>query len=102
VTDVHGNAIYFSRWPIPYDRDQKAPVSRYKHIGLYAYRAEALRLFHSLKPSSLELAENLEQLRYLENGVPIHVALTHSNTVGVDTQSDLVRVRGLLAGKSPL
>ena len=93
VTDRFENAIYFSRSTIPYPRD-RADVGtvHYKHIGLYAYTRSALGLFHQLPQSSLELAERLEQLRYLQNSVPMFVAETSHDTVGVDTEADLQRV----------
>ncbi len=90
-------ALYFSRWPIPYDRDGKKPVRYFKHLGLYAYRASALELFHRLPPSWLELCERLEQLRFLESGIPIHVADAPFATVGVDTEEDLRAVEEILA-----
>jgi 3-deoxy-manno-octulosonate cytidylyltransferase (CMP-KDO synthetase) len=96
VRDAEGRALYFSKFPIPYDRDGIAPV-RYKHIGLYAYRAAALDRFHRLPPSPLERAERLEQLRFLENGIPIAVEETEDPTVGVDTEDDLNAVAALLA-----
>ena len=95
VTGEDGHALYFSRYPIPYDRDGSGSIQHYKHIGLYAYTREALGLFHKLPQSSLELAEKLEQLRYLQNGVPIIVAETSHDTVGVDTEADLQRVIAL-------
>jgi 3-deoxy-manno-octulosonate cytidylyltransferase (CMP-KDO synthetase) len=95
VTADDGRALYFSRCPIPYDRDGKGNVQYYKHIGLYAYTREALALFHKLPQSSLELSESLEQLRYLQNGVPMYVAETPYDTVGVDTEADLQRVIAL-------
>ena len=94
----NGSALYFSRHAIPYERDGTAHVTHYKHIGLYAYTRAALQLFHSLPQSSLEMAEKLEQLRFLQHGVPIHVALTEWDTVGVDTEQDLARVIALLGG----
>jgi len=97
VCDVYGNALYFSRWPIPFDRDGKEPVTYFKHMGLYAYRRDALALFHSLPPSDLEQIERLEQLRFLENGVRIRVAETSIATVGVDTEDDLRAVERLLS-----
>ncbi len=97
VTDHLGRALYFSRYPIPFDRDG-AGVKRYKHIGIYAYTRSALGLFHSLPESSLESAEKLEQLRFLQNGVAIHVVETPYDTVGVDTEADLQRVNLLLSG----
>ena len=98
VTDDSGRALYFSRHPIPFDRDGVGGIKRYKHIGIYAYTREALRLFHSLAESSLESAEKLEQLRFLQNGVAIHVVETPHDTVGVDTEADLERVNLLFSG----
>ncbi len=98
VTDNSARALYFSRHPIPYDRDVSGTVQYYKHLGLYAYTRAALVLFHSLPQSSLELAEKLEQLRFLQNGVPILVAETQHDTIGVDTEADLQRVSALFAG----
>ena len=95
VTSADGRALYFSRAAIPYDRDG-AGAMVYKHLGLYAYRAAALNRFHSLPPSKLELAERLEQLRLLENGIAVHVAETTFDTIGVDTEEDLRRVEALL------
>jgi len=97
VTDDSGRALYFSRHPIPFDRDGAGGVKRYKHIGIYAYTRAALTLFHSLPESSLESAEKLEQLRFLQNGVAIHVVETPHDTVGVDTEADLQRVNLLLS-----
>jgi 3-deoxy-manno-octulosonate cytidylyltransferase (CMP-KDO synthetase) len=98
VTDERGRALYFSRSPIPFDRDGMGGIRYFKHIGLYAYTRAALALFHRLPQASLELAEKLEQLRFLQNGVPILVAETPYDTVGVDTEADLQRVIALLAG----
>ena len=88
VCAADGRALYFSKYPVPYDRDGRG-VERFKHIGLYAYRAVALDLFHRLPPSPLEQAEKLEQLRFLEYGVPIVVLETDEPTIGVDTEADL-------------
>ncbi|MBI4589704.1 MAG: 3-deoxy-manno-octulosonate cytidylyltransferase [Candidatus Rokubacteria bacterium] len=96
VTDLRGNALYFSRHPIPYDRDRTGAVTYWKHIGLYAYRREALESFHRFPPSALETAERLEQLRFLENGIPIHVVETTEPTIGVDTEADLRAVEAHL------
>ena len=95
VTDADGRALYFSRATIPYDRDRAKP-SYFKHLGFYAYRKAALDRFVSMKESSLERSERLEQLRFLENGIPIHVAQTPHDTVGVDTEEDLKRVEDIL------
>ena len=92
IADAHGRALYFSRFPIPYDRSGTGGIRHYKHIGLYAYTRAALALFHRLPQSSLEIAEKLEQLRFLENGIPILVTETPYDTIGVDTEEDLQRV----------
>ena len=99
VTDNRGRALYFSRRPIPFDRDGSSAVRFYKHIGLYGYTRSALKLFHSLPQSHLELTEKLEQLRFLENGIPILVSETPHDTVGVDTEADLERAAIFLATK---
>jgi 3-deoxy-manno-octulosonate cytidylyltransferase (CMP-KDO synthetase) len=96
VTALDNRALYFSRATLPYDRDQQSPLT-WKHIGLYAYRAAALERFHALPPSPLEQYERLEQLRFLENGIRVHVATTIHDTVGVDTEQDLARVEQMLA-----
>jgi 3-deoxy-manno-octulosonate cytidylyltransferase (CMP-KDO synthetase) len=97
VTDAAGRALYFSRATIPYDRDGANP-GYFKHLGFYAYRKAALDRFCALPESSLERSERLEQLRFLENGISIHVAETPYDTVGVDTEEDLRRVEEILAG----
>jgi len=98
VTAADGRALYFSRATIPYDRDARniAPPQYWKHIGLYAYRKATLQRFPTLPPSALEQTERLEQLRFLENGIDIHVAPTDFDTIGVDTEEDLNRVEALL------
>ena len=99
VTAVDGRALYFSRAPIPFQRNlgPDSPTPQFwKHIGLYAYRAEALRRFTSLAPSHLELTERLEQLRFLENNIAVYVATTTVDTVGVDTEGDLRGVEAIL------
>lgn len=95
VTDHNGRALYFSRATIPYDRDG-VRSQYYKHLGFYGYRKPALDKFVSWPESSLERSERLEQLRFLENGIPIHVAETPFDTVGVDTEEDLRRVEQIL------
>jgi 3-deoxy-manno-octulosonate cytidylyltransferase (CMP-KDO synthetase) len=99
VTDNRGRALYFSRFPIPFDRDAQGRNCFYKHIGLYGYTRSALKLFHSLPQSPLELTEKLEQLRFLENGISIMVSETPHDTVGVDTEADLERAAILLTTK---
>jgi 3-deoxy-manno-octulosonate cytidylyltransferase (CMP-KDO synthetase) len=95
VTAADGRALYFSRATIPYDRDEASP-QYWKHIGLYAYRKATLQHFPTLPPSTLEQIERLEQLRFLENGIDIHVEPTDFDTIGVDTEEDLHRVEALL------
>jgi len=121
VTATDGRALYFSRALIPYDREEtkgfgpatmmrseqtnengeaglsaglkpRSSSAYYKHLGLYAYTSEALRRFHELPPSPLEQREGLEQLRFLENGIPIVVLETGADTIGVDTEEDLAKV----------
>lgn len=93
-----GMAIYFSRFPIPFVRNIDIKESKlekhsfYKHIGLYAYRAEALKKITRLNPSALELAESLEQLRWMENGMGIKVGITEFDSTGIDTPEDLLKI----------
>ena len=98
VTDSIGRALYFSRATIPHDRDRVGP-QYYKHLGFYAYRKAALDRFVALPESSLERSERLEQLRFLENGIPIFVGDTPYDTIGVDTEDDLRRTEMLLRGR---
>lgn len=95
VTDAAGRALYFSRATIPFDRDAAHP-RYYKHLGIYGYRKCALDKFVSWPESSLERIERLEQLRFLENGVPIYIGETPFDTVGVDTEEDLRRVEEIM------
>ena len=103
VTDVNGRALYFSRSIIPHDRDKTGAARYYKHLGFYAYTRAALEAFRNLPPSSLEQSEKLEQLRFLENGVPIEVVETTEDTIGVDTEVDLRKVEEFFrqAGTTP-
>ena len=94
VTDSTGRALYFSRATIPFDRDGSRP-SYFKHLGFYAYRKPVLDRFCTLPESSLEISERLEQLRFLENGIPIQVGEIPYDTVGVDTEEDLRRVEAI-------
>jgi 3-deoxy-manno-octulosonate cytidylyltransferase (CMP-KDO synthetase) len=98
VTDMNGRALYFSRSTIPYDRDGLHP-RYFKHLGIYAYRKAVLDRFVSLSESALERAERLEQLRFLENGIPIFAAETPYDSIGVDTEEDLNRVVSLLTDR---
>jgi 3-deoxy-manno-octulosonate cytidylyltransferase (CMP-KDO synthetase) len=95
VTAPSGRALYFSRATIPYDRDGTG-ARYFKHLGLYAYRKPALDFFVSRPESTLEKSERLEQLRFLENGIPIYVGETPYDSVGVDTEEDLQRVAEIL------
>lgn len=96
VVSTAGEALYFSRSAIPYIRnttpaDWHTRHIFYKHIGMYAYRTDVLGEITKLPVSSLETAESLEQLRWLENGYRIHTAITHDETIGIDTPDDLPR-----------
>ncbi|WP_018344649.1 3-deoxy-manno-octulosonate cytidylyltransferase [Cytophaga aurantiaca] len=98
LVNAAGEAIYFSRQTIPYLRqypdkkDWLVNHTFFKHIGMYAYRPDILAQITQLKPSALELAESLEQLRWLESGYKIKTAVTTIETVGIDTPEDLERV----------
>lgn len=110
VVDHLGNALYFSRAPVPFDRDgwsrdlqegegvwpRDMKVKAHKHIGLYAYRKSFLLEFPGLRESQLETIEKLEQLRILENGVSIRVVETEKDSIGVDREEDLSEVEKLL------
>ncbi|OME86476.1 MULTISPECIES: 3-deoxy-manno-octulosonate cytidylyltransferase [Paenibacillus] len=96
ITNSDGKAIYFSRSPIPYNRDMRDDVAYYKHIGVYAYKKSFLSDFVKLQQSSLELSESLEQLRALENGISIKVVETDHILISVDTPEDLKRVEDYL------
>ena len=95
VTAHNGDAIYFSRCAIPFDRDRSASVPYFKHVGLYVYQREFLLNYSALPVGPLELCERLEQLRALENGIPIRVVETEYESLGVDTPEDLSRVSQL-------
>ena len=104
VFNNHSEAIYFSRSPIPYLRNHPNNTwlsnhTFYKHIGIYGYKTSVLESISSLPQSPLEIAESLEQLRWLENGYKIHVFLTEEDAVSIDTQEDLETFIGLYAGK---
>ncbi|MBQ2018892.1 MAG: 3-deoxy-manno-octulosonate cytidylyltransferase, partial [Alistipes sp.] len=101
VLDNESRAIYFSRSVIPYLRgvEPEEWLSKhtfYKHIGMYAFRREVLREVTALPQSTLEKAESLEQLRWLENGYKIGVGVTNIETVGIDTPEDLERAEEFL------
>ena len=95
VTDLSGNALYFSRFAIPYPRcSRTAPVK--KHIGIYAYRRDVLLEYPSWSQTPLELSESLEQLRFLENGVAIRMVKGYGSLVSVDTPNQADEVRAYL------
>jgi len=94
VTDINNNALYFSRFPIPYIRDNKTEV--YKHIGLYVYRRDFLLKLCKKQLTMLEKAEALEQLRVLENGYQIRVVETDYDSIGVDTPEDIEKIEAIL------
>lgn len=93
IVDKFSNAIYFSRSPIPFIRDEKVNVQTHKHIGIYAFRKKALMDFYTTNPTPLELAEKIECLRYLENGKKIRMIKTSNHTIGIDTPTDLEKAR---------
>ena len=95
VMDRNNDALYFSRAPIPYHRENEK-ILFYAHIGLYAFRLNALKRFVSLPPAQLERIEKLEQLRLLENKIPIHVVITSHISYGVDRPEDIEKVIRLL------
>jgi len=97
IFNSNKEALYFSRTPIPYCRDQEKDHwlkshTYYKHIGIYAYRSDVLKAISRLKPSSLELAESLEQLRWLENGYKVHVEITQLESIAIDSPEDLIKL----------
>jgi 3-deoxy-manno-octulosonate cytidylyltransferase (CMP-KDO synthetase) len=99
VVSKQGYALYFSRSPIPHDRNGR-DSSFLKHIGLYIYSRKFLLGLAKLKASLLETREKLEQLKWLENGIMIRMSASRNDSVGVDTEEDLKTVEGILAGKA--
>lgn len=96
VIDRTGRALYFSRSPIPFDR-QNTGCACLGHIGIYAFRMKTLKRFQQLGPSELEVIESLEQLRLLENGIPVQVVMTAYDSQGVDRPDDLKKVLEILS-----
>jgi 3-deoxy-manno-octulosonate cytidylyltransferase (CMP-KDO synthetase) len=94
-----GRALYFSRAAIPFDRDKAGHADYFKHLGFYGFRRAVLEQFPSLPPSKLEASERLEQLRFLDAGVPIYVAETEHDSIGVDTEADLLAVEKILLAR---
>ena len=96
ITDLQGFALYFSRSVIPYPRETSVEHNYYKHIGVYAFRKEALLKFANLEMTPLEIAEKIECIRYLENGMKIKMLETDFVGVGIDVPEDLEKARKLL------
>lgn len=92
IMDKSDFALYFSRYPIPYNRDHIENITRYKHIGIYGFKRDYLFEFANTPRTDLEICENLEQLRALENGVKIKVVKTDYNPLSVDTYEDLENI----------
>jgi 3-deoxy-manno-octulosonate cytidylyltransferase (CMP-KDO synthetase) len=101
VVDGGGNALYFSRSPIPFLRTQPDTLVPLRHMGLYGYRRDFLEQFVSWPPGLLERAEQLEQLRALENGARIRVVLTKDHSIGLDTPEQVPHLEALLASCNP-
>ncbi|MBR4804804.1 MAG: 3-deoxy-manno-octulosonate cytidylyltransferase [Bacteroidales bacterium] len=100
VCDTNDNALYFSRFALPYQRGSEQDLwlenhSYYKHIGIYSYRSETLLQLVNLKQSSLELCESLEQLRWLDNGFKIKVKETNHENIAIDTPEDLLKLKNI-------
>lgn len=102
VTDSKGFAIYFSRYPIPYLRDNDTTVDHYKHLGFYGFRLNFLIKYTNLPEGLLEAAEKLEQLRAVENGFKIRVVETSSDSVEVDVPEDVMKVEAIISMQSGL
>jgi CMP-2-keto-3-deoxyoctulosonic acid synthetase len=96
AVDKKMNALFFSRSVIPYPRDHDALINYFEHIGVYAFRKQALLDFTSWDITPLEAAEKIECLRYLEHGVSIKMVITHYMGVEIDTPEDLQRAAALL------
>ncbi len=95
--DKHSNALYFSRSVIPYPRNTESSITYYEHIGVYAFRKQALIDFTNWEMTPLEAAEKIECLRYLENGIPLKMVITDYMGIEIDTPDDLVKAERLLS-----
>jgi 3-deoxy-manno-octulosonate cytidylyltransferase (CMP-KDO synthetase) len=93
VVDQYNKALYFSRAPIPFVRDNSVNVTHYQHIGVYGFRKQSLLDFAQWQPTLLEQTEKLEQLRYLEHGKKIQMIVTNHVGIGIDTMEDLEKAR---------
>ncbi|MFZ3044917.1 MAG: 3-deoxy-manno-octulosonate cytidylyltransferase [Desulfatirhabdiaceae bacterium] len=100
VFDHHGNALYFSRSPIPFARDLPTRHDTYKHLGIYAYRKRFLDIFQKLPTGVLENIEKLEQLRALEYGHPVRIVVTDHDSPEVDVPEDILRIESLIESGS--
>ena len=96
AVDKNSNALFFSRSVIPYPRSTESPITYYEHVGVYAFKKEALINFTNWPMSPLEAAEKIECLRYLENGVSIKMVVTNYMGVEIDTPEDLLKAAKLL------
>ena len=96
VVDKNNNALFFSRSVIPYPRNTESSITYYEHVGVYAFKKQALLDFTNWPMSPLEAAEKIECLRYLENGVPIKMVITDYMGVEIDTPEDLIKAAKLL------
>ena len=93
ITDLNGFALYFSRSVIPFHREHSLQANYYKHVGVYAFRKNALLSFTNWPQTVPEQAEKLEQLRYLDNGIKIRMVITDAGTIGIDTPGDLEKAK---------
>lgn len=98
VRDRNDNALYFSRCPVPFNRDSRRDVKYFKHIGIYGYKKDFLREYVQLEKTPLEMAENLEQLRVLESGYKIKVKETIYDSIGVDAPEDILKIEKEMKG----
>lgn len=101
VVGLKQQSLFFSRSPIPFHRDEEIPVGYFEHIGVYAFRKQALLQFTQWQPSPLELKEKIECLRYLENGIPLQMVITHADMVKIDIPADLQVAQDFLKQYKP-
>lgn len=99
--DLKGNSLFFSRSPVPYVRDESVKLPYYEHIGVYAFRKEALRQFTRWTPTPLERTEKIECLRFLEHGIPLRMAITEYMGVEIDHPEDIARAEAILKSSHP-
>jgi 3-deoxy-manno-octulosonate cytidylyltransferase (CMP-KDO synthetase) len=101
VVDLQQRSLLFSRSPIPFEREKQTGIDVYEHVGIYAFRREALLQFTSWEMTPLEKAEKIECLRYLEHGIPLHMVITQHEGVKIDVPEDLERARKYWAALNP-